>query len=98
MPPIRCDPRGATLDVHYPDPFGSDTFCRELVERSAKEADPSERFRALVELALAFQPAAGLLSQPEQLRGAGLTLHREEEHDSQHQGAFHPRGALPERS
>lgn len=64
VPPIRCDPRGATLSVHYPDPFGSDTFCRELVERSAGEADPSGRFRALAEPALALQPAAGLLSRP----------------------------------
>jgi hypothetical protein len=44
------DPRGATRDVHFPDPLGSDTFCRELVELPAGEADISRRLRALPEL------------------------------------------------
>lgn len=51
-----CGPRGATIDVHYPDPFGSDTFCRELVDPPAGEADGSERFRAL---SGAFAPFPG---------------------------------------
>jgi hypothetical protein len=54
VPPIHVSPRGITLDVHYPDPLGSDTFCRELVELPAGEADTSGRLRAVSELTLDF--------------------------------------------
>jgi hypothetical protein len=50
----HVSPRGITLDVHYPDPLGSDTFCRELVELPAGEADTSGRSRAVPELTLDF--------------------------------------------
>jgi hypothetical protein len=53
LAPHRCrpsrDPRGITLDVHYPGPLGSDTFCRRLVEPPAGEADTSWRSRAVRE-------------------------------------------------
>jgi hypothetical protein len=42
---------GATLDVHYPIPAGSDTLCRKLVDSPAGEADASGRMRAAHELA-----------------------------------------------
>jgi hypothetical protein len=43
---------GATLDVHYPIPAGSDTLCRKLVDSPAGETDASGRIRAAPELAL----------------------------------------------
>jgi hypothetical protein len=56
--------------VHYPDPIGSDTFCRELVGARAGEADASGRFRALAGASAllpsppwTFQSTAGLLSR-----------------------------------
>lgn len=47
------------LDVHYPAPTGSDTFCRELVEVAAGEADTSGRLRAAAEFTRDFSVRCG---------------------------------------
>ena len=51
--------RGATLDVHYPAPIGSDTFFREIVDPPVGETDTSERLRAVAELTLDFSVHRG---------------------------------------
>jgi hypothetical protein len=47
------------LDVHYPGPTGSDTFCRKLVDLPAGETDTSGRLRAVAELTLDFSVRRG---------------------------------------
>lgn len=56
-PPTRYN--GATLDVHYPVPLGSDTLCRKLVDASVGETNPPERSRALAELTQDFSVHRG---------------------------------------
>jgi len=67
LAPHRCRPftwpSRATLDVHYPAPFGSDTFFREIVDPPVGETDTSERLHAVAELTLDFQSIADLLSR-----------------------------------
>jgi hypothetical protein len=79
------------LGVHYPDPFGSDTFCRELVDPKAGEANASGRFRALPEPTTDFSvrrsPAfarelpLNLPSPVVRLKGLLFALPREEDRD-----------------
>jgi hypothetical protein len=58
-----CGPLGVTIDAHYPDPFGSDTLCRELVDhRLERPIDPGA-FAPLPSPPWTFQSIAGLLSR-----------------------------------
>jgi len=83
--------RGATLDVHYPAPIGSDTFFREIVDPPVGETDASERLRAVAELTLDFSVHRGsafahpqpfsMLSHAVWSKGSSTPFLREEDRD-----------------